>query len=236
MFSLRLFGGATLASPEGVLTGRVAQRHRLALLALLAGAGPCGISRDKLLACLTPELPDERARHLLSNSLYLLRHTLGVDAVIGACDMLRLDSGMISVDVVSFTAALARGDRETAVGLYAGPFLDGFFLRGSPEFEQWAMEARERFSGACLAALEALAHAAEVAGDLRARSMWWGRCAAHDPLSSRLALRYMESLAVEGDPEAAVRHAGMHTMLVHQRLGMEPHPSVAAFADRLRMH
>jgi DNA-binding SARP family transcriptional activator len=234
MFRLQLFGGATLSGASGVLTGRVAQRHRMALLALLADAGPCGMSRDKLLACLSPELCCERARHLLSNSLYLLRHTLGADAVLGACDVLRLDTAVLGVDVVDFNAALARGDERAAVGLYGGPFLDGFFLKGSPEFDQWAAEARARFARACLAALEALAEAATAAGDFRAASLWWGRCASHDPFSSRIALRFMQSLAADGEPESAVRHGRAHAALVRQRLDMEPHPDVLALAEQLR--
>ncbi|MGA9837643.1 MAG: BTAD domain-containing putative transcriptional regulator [Gemmatimonadaceae bacterium] len=234
MFRLQLFGGATLSGAPGVLTGRVAQRHRMALLALLADAGPCGMSRDKLLACLSPDLCTERARHLLSNSLYLLRRALGVDAVLGACDVLRFDTAIVGVDIVDFNAALARGDRRTAVDLYAGPFLDGFFLKGSCEFEQWAAEARDRFAGACLAALEALAEAAAAAGDLRAASIWWGRCASHDPYSSRIARRFMLSLAAEGDAAGAVRHARAHALLVRQRLDMEPHPDVLALVEQLR--
>ena len=45
MFCLKLFGGATLVSPEGPMTGRAVQRRRLALAALLAVARERGMSR-----------------------------------------------------------------------------------------------------------------------------------------------------------------------------------------------
>ena len=55
LFSLKLFGGASLEGPVGALTGRAAQRHRLALLALLAASGGgAGVTRDKLIAYLWP--------------------------------------------------------------------------------------------------------------------------------------------------------------------------------------
>ncbi|MGH7460978.1 MAG: hypothetical protein ACREMA_08110, partial [Longimicrobiales bacterium] len=70
MFTLKLFGGATVLSEEGPLAGRVAQRHRLALLALLVGAGNSGCSRDRVIRYLWPDADPERARRLLSDSLY----------------------------------------------------------------------------------------------------------------------------------------------------------------------
>jgi DNA-binding SARP family transcriptional activator len=72
MLTLRLFGGLSLADEGGPLTGRAAQRRRLALLAILAVAGGKPVSRDKLVALLRPEASDERARHLLADSLYVI--------------------------------------------------------------------------------------------------------------------------------------------------------------------
>lgn len=48
MFSFKLFGGASIEGADGPLTGRVAQRRRLGLLALLATSPETGVSRDKL--------------------------------------------------------------------------------------------------------------------------------------------------------------------------------------------
>jgi DNA-binding SARP family transcriptional activator len=48
MVLLRLFGGASIESGEKPITGRSAQRRRIALLALLALARR-GLTRDKLI-------------------------------------------------------------------------------------------------------------------------------------------------------------------------------------------
>ncbi len=161
LFSLKLFGGASIEGPAGALTGRAAQRHRLALLALLASSGTGGVTRDKLTAYLWPEADEERGRHLLSNSLYMLRQALGEDAVIGAGDVVRLDAARVRCDVRDFEDALGRGELARAVGLYTGPFLDGFFLTDAPEFEHWATRERERLAAAYARALESLAEGAE---------------------------------------------------------------------------
>jgi DNA-binding SARP family transcriptional activator len=60
-----------------VVGGRASRGHVLALLALLAGAGGRPLTRDKLIGLLWPERDDERARHLLSQSLYVLRGAAG---------------------------------------------------------------------------------------------------------------------------------------------------------------
>ena len=120
------------------MAGRAAQRHRLALLALLAASGGGGVTRDKLIAYLWPEADEERGRHLLSNSVYMLRQALGDEALGGAGDVVRLDAASVRCDVRDFEDAISRGEFARAVGLYAGPFLDGFFLADAPEFERWA--------------------------------------------------------------------------------------------------
>jgi DNA-binding SARP family transcriptional activator len=70
MFSFKLLGGALVEGPRGPLGGRVSQRRRLALLAVLALAGGRPLSRDKLLALFWPESDTERARHSLASLLY----------------------------------------------------------------------------------------------------------------------------------------------------------------------
>ena len=232
MFCLKLFGGATLVSPEGPMTGRAVQRRRLALAALLAVARERGMSRDKLLAYLWPEADAERARHLLSDSVYRINQALGREAVVAAGDGLRLSAELPS-DVGQFEDAVARGEDEAAVALYAGPFLDGFFVQESAELERWIEGERRRLGDEYAGAVERLAEAAEREGDGRTAVRWWRRVAAHDPLSSRVALRLMRALERSGDRPAAIQHAGLHGRMLEQELGARPDPEVTAFAKEL---
>ena len=69
-----LLGGASILVDGRAVAGRAAQRHRLALLALLALACPRAVSRDRLLAYLWPERDTEPARNLLKQAVHALRN------------------------------------------------------------------------------------------------------------------------------------------------------------------
>jgi len=62
-------------------------------------------------------------RHLLADSLYVVRKALGEEAVLAAGDQLRLNPAAVQADVCEFEAALARGELDRALTCYAGPFL-----------------------------------------------------------------------------------------------------------------
>lgn len=232
MAFLKLFGGASIETPTGPLTGRATQRRRLALLALLATSR--GMSREKLIAYIWPDVDSERGRHLLADSVYRINQALGEDTVVAAGDELRLDPQRLASDVAGFEESLNRGEHGDAVALYGGPFLDGFFFEGAPEFERWAERERERLSRLHGTALESLAEESEGSGEFREAAEWWYRLAAHDPFSPRIALRLMQALDAAGERGAALQHARVHETLFRQEFGTEADPEVTALAERLR--
>jgi DNA-binding SARP family transcriptional activator len=179
-FYLRLFGSPSIERDGVPLAGRVAQRHRIALLALIAMAREDRLSRDKVMAYLWPESDTERGRNLLKVSTYVLRTTLGEAAVLSEGDDLRLNTDVVRVDTTEFEAALANADHVRAVALYRGPFLDGFFLSDAPEFEQWVGRERGRLAVGYAKTLEALAEEAEAARDFSTAADWWKARAAQD--------------------------------------------------------
>jgi DNA-binding SARP family transcriptional activator/TolB-like protein len=235
MFSLRLFGTPALADERGVLlSGRATQRHRLALLALLATAAGGGMSREKLMAWLWPESDAARARDLLNQGVYVLRKSLGEAALLTAGDELRLNPAVIASDVAAFQAAIEHGDPARAVLLYAGPFLDGFFVNGAPDFEHWVELERGRLASAHAGALESLAETAEAARDLPGAVQWWKARAAADPYDSRIALRLVQVLAGSGNVAGALQHMSVHKALLEEQFGMEPPAELLAAVERLR--
>jgi len=165
MFTLRLLGSASLEGPDGPVVGRAALRQRIALLALLAVEHPRPLSRDKLVANLWPESATGDARHLLRESLYILRSALGEESVLSGGDDLRLSPDRLSCDLWEFEAALGRGDLEAAVGVYHGPFLSGFHLSDAEEFDHWADGERSRLARRYGQALEQLAEREAKGGD-----------------------------------------------------------------------
>lgn len=223
-----------MEGPEGLLTGRAVQRRRLALLALLAPARHRGMTRDRLVAYLWPDADPDRARRLLSDSVYRINRALEGGAVLSAGDVLRLNPEKLSCDLWDFADAMESGDRAGAVQLGGGPFLDGFFLPDSGEFDRWADAEREALRRERAGALEILARDAAERSDHAEAVRWWRMSAAADPYSSRVALELMRSLDRAGDRPAAVRHARVHATLVRDTLEVEPDSEVMALARRLQ--
>ena len=77
MLRLRTFGGLWIEGAGGVEPPSPAPApRRLALLAVLAAAGPRGASRERLLGILWPDGEEERGRHALVQTVYSLRRDL----------------------------------------------------------------------------------------------------------------------------------------------------------------
>ena len=231
---LRTLGGLAVEGDSLPALGAAMQRRPLALLALLGSARARGVSRDKLLGYLWPETSEEKARHLLNQALYTLRHNLAADDLFLGSSELRVNPGVLRADTEDFEEALDRGDPERAAALYAGPFLDGFYLSDAPEFEHWVEAERTRLAARAERALETLAAAATARGDHRAAAERWRRLTVLDPLSSRFALGLMEALVAAGDRAGALRHARVHEQLLAQEMGTSPDAQVLALVQKLR--
>jgi len=129
------------------------------------------------------------------------------------------------VDLGSFESALAKDQEHTAVGLYRGPFLDGFYVTGLAEFERWAELERERLAAAHADALRTLATRAEAAAD-------WAAAAESEPFSTPAVLGLMRALESVRDPTAAVKHARRHPARVGEELDCPVADEVVSFVRR----
>jgi hypothetical protein len=89
----------------------------VALLALIASAAEGSIGRDRLLGLLWPDRDERVARHLLADSLYVLRQTLGDGAIVATADSVRLSADFLWTDVAEFRRALAEERWSDAVAL-----------------------------------------------------------------------------------------------------------------------
>lgn len=234
MFSLRLLGGASLEGDDGFVRGRAAQPRRIALLALLALEPRNVLSRDKLIAYLWPESDDQQGRHLLSESLYVLRATLGEGALDSLGDSIRLDSTRVSCDATLLLEAIRSGDPEGVLSLYSGPFLDGFFLKGAPEFEHWVDSQRARLTAEFAEALEVLAKEALREGRFIEAVRWSRQLTDLDPFNSRSALQLMEALVGAGESGNAIDHGKKHARILREEFGAEPTAEILALLENLQ--
>lgn len=234
MLCLKVLGDPVLLGPSGPVTGRAAYKRRMALLAVLAVARGRPVGRERVIALLWPEHAGDAARHTLSESLYVLRKELGAGMFVSVGDEIGLSAEVVRSDVAAFEEALDEGRLEAAVEEYRGPFLDGFYVSDAPEFERWVDGERDRLARACAGALERLATAAEEEGRRMDAVEWWRRGAAHDPYSSRVALRLVQALDAAGERASAIRAAAAHAARMREELGVEPDAALTAFVARLR--
>jgi DNA-binding SARP family transcriptional activator len=234
MLRLRTFGGLSLArDEEAPMTGAPTQRRRLAIIAMLAVARERGLSRDKLLGTLWPESEQEKARHTLNQLLYAQRRHFGDQELFAGKKNLRLNREVIWTDVGEFQDALERGALEDAAKLYAGPFLDGFFLAGSVEFERWADDQRQRLAADCRTTLITLAKRASASSDHEAAAEWWRRAFEQDPLDTQIATGLAQTLESAGDSAGALRYARRHAERLRKELDVDPEDELLRLMQRL---
>jgi len=233
---LHSFGEVYISRDGGEpLTGAATQRRSLALLALLATAGDGGLSRDKLIGLLWPDSDPERARHSLTQALYTTRRALHDDELFIVTPAgVRVNPDRFGSDARDLDAALDRGQMEQASSLYTGPFLDGFFVSGAPDFERWSSAQRDRYEQRIGQALEHLASAAEHARNTTVALLWRQRLAAIAPLDSSNTIKLMTAMADGGDRAGAIRYARIHASLLREEMDLDPDPVVEALALRLR--
>jgi len=230
MLRLGTFGGLVLTDAAG--NAVIPQRRRLAFLALLAVAGDRGLTRDKVLGYLWSESASDNARHALEQLLYSMRRQLPVAPFQGT-DPLRLNTQVVSADVVEFGRAIAAGDPARAVALYQGPFLDGFYLAGAPEFEQWAEQERARLSNEHAQALRKLAAEAHALGRHTTEIDLWRQITTADPLGERAAIGLVRALVEAGDWAGALRQAREYEERVREEVPGAPPPGLVAMVERL---
>ena len=231
MLRLGTFGGLVLHDQTGEAV--MPQRRRLALLALLAVAGPRGLTRDKILGYLWPESGTDSARHALEQLLYSMRRQVPRSLTMGV-DPLRLDPAVVDADVTEFSRAVASGDRARAVHVYRGPFLDGFYLAAAPEFEAWVEQERARLAAQHAEALRALAAEAHQLGRQTAEIELWRSLVFADPLGERSIVGLVRALLEAGDLAGATRQARAYEARVREELPGAPIPDVLALAGGLQ--
>jgi TolB-like protein/DNA-binding SARP family transcriptional activator len=214
--------------------GSAAQRHRIALLALLVVARDCRLPRERVMALLWPDHDTHRARHSLNVALHALRTQLGKEALRSEGGDIQLDLAHVTCDLLEFRQALREGNGSAFLDLYAGPFLDGFYIDGADELSAWREDERARIDAEYVEGLTAYAERLEEAGTWReAAAAWqalWDR-ARDDP---RYTLRLMRAFEAAGDRPSALRVADEHGDHMEREFDEPIAPAVRSLAELLR--
>lgn len=238
---LTLLGKLRIAYDDIPVSGFVSSKAE-ALLCYLAVTGRAHF-RQSLIGLLWGDMPETEAkanlrvvlsnlRRLVGPHLSITRQTVGFNA-----------ESAYWLDVEAFLAELAPSAAEThvdrlraAVNLYRGDFLDGFYLREAPAFEEWVLAQRERFRGLALNALHTLAidfanqgesgHAAAIG--------YTTHLLALDPWREEAHRQLMLLLARSGQYSAALAQFETCRRMLAEELAVEPSQETTALYERIR--
>lgn len=223
-----------LGPPEVEVDGRslsVDTRKATALLAYLAVTRSAP-TRDQIATLLWPESDPDKARGALRRTLSALRSGLDGHWLDTTRDRVSVDRAGLTLDIDRVhelagrpaeesgrgeTAALAEADR-----LHRGPFMSGFSLRDSPEFDAWITQVGEdvRRNHRTLLGRLVDGYASERRFDEAAGAArrWIGL----DPLDEAAHRKLMLALAWDGDRTGAVDAYRTCVRTLDLELGVPP--------------
>jgi DNA-binding SARP family transcriptional activator len=211
-------------------------RKAVAILALLGAEGRA-FARGELAALLWPDADDSAAHGALRRTLSSLRSATGGDTVnVDRARVALADEG-IRVDLAELER-LARSDGRrslaAAADLARGPFLAGFNLRDSADFDDWRAGRAVAVERTVLGVLDRLATANQAAGDLPGAINAASRRLDLDPLDEAGHVRLMELFAQSGDRASALRQYRLCVATLDRELGVAPLESTTARYEAIR--
>jgi DNA-binding SARP family transcriptional activator/predicted ATPase len=247
--TLRLtFLGKPQIIRDGVPVTGFVYNKALAVLAYLA-VTKRPHSREALAGLLWGEIPDVAAKANLRKILSALRQIAAPNLEIGrqavAFDIQSthwLDTGIFEAKLQGLAASvnvggsLAENDVhriEEAVALYGGDFLEGFYVRSAPAFEEWALAERERLRQMALRALYRLVGHYKAKGDHDRGLDYATRLLALEPWHEEVHQQMMLLLALSGQRSAALNQFEICRRLLADELGVEPNRDTVELHHRI---
>lgn len=238
---LTLFG-----SPEVRLHGQPVTSFRTskaqALLYYLAVTGRPH-TRATLAGLLWGDQPEDAARASLSKCLSNLRDLLG-DAVLVERQSVAFNRAHpYDLDVERFATSVGSQLRSetlptvrAALDLYRGDFLEGFYVRDAPDFEQWLLVQRAHYRETVINGLHALAGFYEQSGDLPSAITHTRRLLSLEPWREEAHRQLMTLLARSGQRAAALAQFETCRRVLEEELAVEPAAETTQLYAHLRDH
>jgi DNA-binding SARP family transcriptional activator/tetratricopeptide (TPR) repeat protein len=227
-----------LGPPEIFVDGAplvVDTRKAVAILALLGAEGRA-FARDELAALLWPDADEPAAHGALRRTLSTLRAATG-DTVLVDRTRVALAPAGVRVDVAELerlAGSDARCSLAAAAALARGPFLAGFNLRDSADFDDWRAARAVALERTVMTVLDRLSTAHETAGDQSAAIGVASRRLDLDPLDEAGHVRLMDLFVRSGDRGAARRQYRLCVASLDRELGVAPLESTTARYEALR--
>jgi DNA-binding SARP family transcriptional activator len=224
-------GPSVGGDPQALLT----QSKPTALFSYLTLAQPRGLlRRDELATLFWPESSAQRARARLSQTLYVIRQTLGQEILeTRGTEEVAITRDAVWCDATAFRELIADGRPEDAMALYGGELLPAFFTSEAAGFERWLEEERTELAKLAAATAWDVARIYEEAGNAAAAGHWGRRAASLAPFDEAAAQRLLELLARLGDRTGALREFERFRESLETELGIEPSRDTVALVERI---
>jgi DNA-binding SARP family transcriptional activator/predicted ATPase len=245
--SLFLLGAfqATLDGKPVTAFGSIKAR---ALLAYLAVESDRPHRREKLAALLWPERPDQVARANLRRTLSSLRRVIGDRGAAVPFLLVTRETVQFNhasdywLDMREFQAQLDRGGEELATGrgladavsLYRGTFLEGFSVRGSPTFEDWAAVVEHRSQRQASAAIRGLVEDLMSRYQLDPALEFTWRWVELEPWQEQAHQQLMTALALSGQRTAALAQFEACKTALREELAVDPSQATVTLYEQIR--
>lgn len=237
LITLKLLGAVDLLAPDGSSVSPVVTRPKtLAVLAYLATARPRGLHRrDAVISVFWPEKSQKRARRSLRQTSHFLRSALGHEVLVSrGKEEIGIDRGRVTADVFGLEDTIDRGDVDGALSLYDGDFMQGFFLRGAPDFEDWVAGEQVRLRRRLFAATSEAIRIAREDGRIEDALALAQRVAelrpGHEPSGRELMVLCLDA----GDRAGAGRAYARLVKQLAEGFAVAPDPETQAVADLVK--
>jgi ABC-type oligopeptide transport system substrate-binding subunit/DNA-binding SARP family transcriptional activator len=232
MLAIRALGAVTIERDGEPVTELNTRKIEALLIYLACTRRPH--AREVLAEMFWEERTGERALGNLRVALSNLRKHAGdyllIDRTTAAID----PQADVWLDVTALEKALAAGRLGQALELYRGDFLEGFYVRDCPGFEDWSTFERERLRRLAQDALRDLAEDALERGDYRAGIHFASRLLDMDPLLEDAHRQLMRLLAADGQRGAALNQYETCRQVLDEELGVEPEDETTALYQAIQ--
>ncbi len=237
VLKLALLGPLQLSIDDEPLIGLDSGKAR-ALLCYLAMNGRSH-SRHALATLLWGELPDADARRNLRGVLLKLRQYLEPYLQISHQTVAIHPDAPVWLDAAAFREGIEAGSKEaagweTAVQLYRGEFLQEFYIRQAPDFDNWLQEQRIWFHNQAIAAHDAWAGHLQQQGEYEEGVRIARQLLTLEPTREASHRLLMALLALSGQRTAALRQFEQCQQLLLSELNVAVSAETAVLHEQIR--
>lgn len=197
--------------------------------------------RERLMTLLCGEMDEESARRAFKTMLAEVRSQLrsidpSIDWIISDEDRLTFNPlAPIWLDTEIFEKDTANVQRNLnqAIKLYRSNFLDGFFLKGAPDFNSWVQSTRDHFHYLYMRALQQMANVYEANHQLDEAITCMHMLLAVDPLSEDAHAHLMRLHWLAGDRTQALRQYERLGKMLEEEFSVQPLATTQALYQQI---